>query len=129
MADAAQVGRDRAPARGQWPLRIAGCLFGLGALLVGLFSLLGADPSDPGRERAIGFAIAALVVGGVALIGSLATRDVHALWYCAPRRWRAFRGDVLAVPEPKAGAAVRRSLTPADDASEDLRNARSRGLW
>jgi hypothetical protein len=42
----------------------------------------------------VGFGIAALVVGAVALIGSLGARDVHALWYCTPRRWRMFRDDM-----------------------------------
>lgn len=89
-----QQGGAHAPARGrQWPLRLVGCLFGLGACLVGLFSLLG-DPQDPSRERAIGFGMVALVVGGVALAGSLMSRDVHALWYCMPRRWRLFRDDM-----------------------------------
>jgi hypothetical protein len=114
----------------QWPLRLVGSLFGIGAGLVGLFSLLGvADQPGLSRERAIGFGIVALVVGAVALIGSLASRDVHALWYCTPRRWRAFRSDVLAVPEPTARPGARRPLTPADDASEDRRSARSRDRW
>jgi hypothetical protein len=79
----------------QWPLRLVGSLFGIGACLVGLFSLLGiADQPELTRERAIGFGLAALVVGAVALIGSLAARDVHALWYCSPRRWRLFRDDL-----------------------------------
>jgi hypothetical protein len=79
----------------QWPLRLVGSLFGLGASLVGLLSLLGVEGQPAlNRERAIGFGIAALVVGAVALVGSLAARDVHALWYCAPRRWRLFRDDL-----------------------------------
>jgi hypothetical protein len=79
----------------QWPLRLVGSLFGLGACLVGLLSLLGIEGQPAlNRERAIGFGIVALVVGAVALIGSLAARDVRALWYCAPRRWRLFRDDL-----------------------------------
>jgi hypothetical protein len=79
----------------QRPLRLVGSLFGIGAGLVGLVSLLGADGQpDLNRERAIGFGIVALVVGAVALAGSLASRDVHALWYCAPRRWRLLRDDL-----------------------------------
>lgn len=82
-------------ARRGWPLRVVGCLFGLGAWAVGLYSLLGggADLAEVERERAAGFGIAALVVGGVAVAGSLGIRDVHRLWYCAPRRWRLFRSD------------------------------------
>jgi hypothetical protein len=111
----------------QWPLRLVGSLFGIGGCLVGLFALLGAEGQpELNRERAIGFGITALVIGAVALVGSLASRDVHALWYCAPRRWRAFRGDVLAIPEPTVHAPAR-SLTPADDASEARRTAQSRG--
>jgi hypothetical protein len=79
----------------QWPLRLVGSLFGVGAGVVGLLSLLGAHGQpDLSRERAIGFGIVALVVGAVALVGSLAARDVHALWYCTPRRWRLFRDDL-----------------------------------
>ena len=123
------LARRPTPGR-QWPLRLAGSLFGIGAGVVGLFSLLGvAGQPALGRERAIGFGIAALVIGAVALVGSLAARDVHALWYCTPRRWRAFRSDVLAVPEPTARPGARRPLTPADDASEDHRSARSRDRW
>ena len=73
--------------RRQWPLRLVGSLFGVGAGVVGLLSLLGAgDLPDFERERATGFGIAALVVGAVALLGSLGVRDAHALWYCSPRR-------------------------------------------
>jgi hypothetical protein len=105
--------------RGQWPLRIAGSLFGLGCCALGLFSIFGGGEQLPdlNRERATGFGIAAIVVGLVALIGSL-TGDVHRLWYCMPRRWRAFRADVL-----DGGDALRspasRQVTPTDDASVD----------
>lgn len=77
----------------RWPLRVAGCLFGLGAWAVGLYSLTGGGEvlSEFGRERAFGYGVVALVVGTVAIVGSLVVRDVHALWYCAPRRWRLFR--------------------------------------
>ena len=80
----------------QRPLRIAGSLFGLGCCAVGLFSIFGGGDSLPelNRERAVGFGVAAIVVGLVALIGSL-TGDAQRLWYCMPRRWRPFRADVL----------------------------------
>jgi hypothetical protein len=105
--------------RDQWPLRIAGSLFGLGCCAVGLFSVFGGGEALPelNRERALGFGIAAIVVGLVALIGSL-TGDAHRLWYCMPRRWRAFRADVLdGWDAPKAPAPP--GLTPADNASAD----------
>jgi hypothetical protein len=100
----------------QWPLRIAGSLFGLGCGAVGVFSIFGGGEDLPAlnRERAFGFGVAAIVVGLVALIGSLAG-DAHRLWYCMPRRWRPFRADVLdawSAAEPPAP----RQATPADDA-------------
>ena len=103
----------------QWPLRIAGSLFGLGCCAVGLFSIFGGGEQLPelNRERALGFGVTAIVVGLVALVGSLAG-DAHRLWYCMPRRWRPFRADVLdAWDVPRAPAPQR--LTPADDASAD----------
>jgi hypothetical protein len=102
-----------------WPLRIAGSLFGLGCCAIGLFSIFGGGDRLPelNRERAFGFGVAAIVVGLVALIGSL-TGDVHRLWYCMPRRWRPFREDVLDAWEARQLPASRR-ITPADDASAD----------
>ena len=92
----------------EWPLRLVGSLFGLAAGGIGLFTLLApADLSPLEHERAQGFGIAALVVGAVALLGSLTTRDVHALWYCSPRRWRAFRADLLERADAVARAAER----------------------
>lgn len=107
--------------RGQWPLRVAGSLFGLGCCAVGLFSIfgVGADLPELNQERALGFGVAAIVVGLVALIGSL-TSDAHRLWYCTPRRWRPFRADVLDDWE---------TLRPTDDASEDPRSGRNRDPW
>jgi hypothetical protein len=105
--------------RGEWPLRIAGSLFGLGCCAVGLFSVFGGGESLPelNRERALGFGVVAIVVGLIALIGSL-TGDAHRLWYCMPRRWRPFRADVLDhLAAPKSPAPPR--LTPADDASAE----------
>lgn len=97
----------------QWPVRLVGSLFGLAAGAVGLVSLLGA----PGlgaleQERATGFGVVALVIGAIALLGSLGVRDARALWYCSPRRWEPFRADVL--DEPDQGPAPPRAR---DDAS------------
>ena len=91
-----------APGR-QWPVRLAGSLFGLAASLIGLVSLLGgADLGALERERASGFGITALVIGAVALLGSLGVRDARALWYCSPRRWAPFKADVLREAEGSA---------------------------
>ena len=102
----------------QWPVRLVGSLFGLAAGLIGLWSLSGgADLSALERERAAGFGVAALVVGAVALLGSLGVRDARALWYCSPRRWAPFRADVLDEKENDDPAAPPRRLRPTDDAS------------
>jgi hypothetical protein len=102
----------------QWRLRLIGSLFGLGAGGVGVYALLGAgDLPDLERERALGFGLAALVVGAVALLGSLAVRDAHALWYCSPRRWAPFKADVLEEGGEDASALPPRRLRQTDDAS------------
>jgi hypothetical protein len=100
----------------QWPLRLAGSLFGLACCALGLLSIFGGGEQLPelNRERAAGFGIVAIVVGLVALIGSL-TGDAHRLWYCMPRRWQAFRGDVLDGWEAQKSAASR-PVTPPGDA-------------
>ena len=80
----------------RWWLRLAGCLFGAGCWAVGLYTWLHAHEfSDLEASRATGFALTAFVVGLVAIAGSLLARDVRALWYCSPRRWRSFRGDII----------------------------------
>jgi hypothetical protein len=109
-----------------WRLRLAGSLFGLACCALGLFSIFGGGEQLPelNRERAAGFGIAAIVVGLVALIGSL-TGDAHRLWYCTPRRWRAFRADVLdGWDTPKSPGS--RRVTPADDASAAPGSGRNR---
>lgn len=64
--------------------------------MVGLYTWRNADAfSDLEESRATGFALTAFVVGLVALAGSLLARDVRALWYCSPKRWRPFRDDVI----------------------------------
>jgi hypothetical protein len=127
--EAASVGGrgDEVPRRrDEWPLRIAGSLFGLGCCAIGLFSIFGGSETLPelNRERALGFGITAIVVGLVALVGSL-TSDAHRLWYCMPRRWRPFRADVLDDWHTQE-AAKARSATPAEDTRAELPYDRSR---
>jgi hypothetical protein len=84
----------------EWPLRLAGSLFGLAAAALGLFTLLAPDGlTELEHDRAQAFGFSALFIGTVALLGSLLTRDIHALWYCSPRRWQSFRADLLD-PDP-----------------------------
>jgi hypothetical protein len=115
--------------RDQWPLRIAGCLFGLGCCAIGLFSLFGGGDALPelNRERALGFGITAIVVGLVAVIGSL-TSDAQRLWYCVPRRWRPFRADVLDGWGAPSSPAPR-GLTPMDDAGAEDLSGRNGDRW
>ncbi|MDF2780724.1 MAG: hypothetical protein K0S96_528 [Geminicoccaceae bacterium] len=106
------------PRRGGWPLRLVGSLFGLGACAIGLFALLGAGGQPHlEQERALGFGLAALVVGAIALVGSLAVRDAHALWYCSPRRWAPFKADVLGEGDAIAAPPSPRPVRRTDDAS------------
>jgi hypothetical protein len=115
--------------RDQWSLRFAGCLFGLGCCAIGLFSLFGGGDALPelNRERALGFGITAIVVGLVAVIGSL-TSDAHRLWYCVPRRWRPFRADVLDGWDAPSSPAPR-GLTPMDDAGAEDLSGGNRDRW
>jgi hypothetical protein len=105
--------------RDEWPLRIAGSLFGLGCCAIGLFSIFGGSETLPelNRERALGFGITAIVVGLVALIGSL-TADAHRLWYCMPRRWRPFRADVLEGWHTSEASRARNTTPAADPRTE-----------
>ena len=107
--------------RDDWLLRIAGCLFGLGCCAIGLFSLFGGSASLPhlNRERALGFGVTAVVVGLVAVVGSLRS-DAHRLWYCVPHRWRPFRADVLDSRGAPRSPAQRR-LQPDEPGAEACR--------
>ena len=70
-----------------WHLRLMGCLFGIGALVLGLAGVLGdvsGIPFDHGQR--VDFSVIAIVTGLIALIGSLVTPDIRGLWYCNPER-------------------------------------------
>jgi hypothetical protein len=80
---------------GQWLLRALGVLFGLGLCALGAFSYFGGDPTlaQPVEQRATGFGITLMVVGLIAIIGSLLARRVDRLWYRKPPRWRMLHGE------------------------------------
>ena len=84
-----------AAGRGQWLLRALGVLFGLGLCALGAFSYFGGGPSlpQPVEQRAVGFGITLVVVGLIAIAGSLLARRVDRLWYRKPPRWRMLHGE------------------------------------
>jgi hypothetical protein len=48
---------------------------------------------EPVEERAAGFDTTLMVVGVVAIAGSLLARRVDRLWYRKPQRWRMLHGE------------------------------------
>lgn len=68
--------------RDAWPIRLMGCLFGLGSLALGFFGAWGYDDTTQVSD----FALIAIVTGLIALLGSLFTPDIRALWFCNPER-------------------------------------------
>ena len=79
-------------------LRLVGVAFGLCLVARGLFSLLAGGDQLPEviRERAQGFGVTLLVVGGLAIGGSLTLRRVDWLWYRKPQRLRMIEGKPTA---------------------------------
>ena len=81
--------------RRQWLFRALGVLFGLGLWLLGALTYFGAGTSlaEPVQERAAGFGITLMVVGAIAIAGSVMARRVDRLWYRKPPRWRMLHGE------------------------------------
>lgn len=81
--------------RGQWVERFLGALFGLGLCGFGAFSYFasGEQLPEPIQDRAVGFGITLMVVGAIAVIGSLLARRVDRLWYRKPPRWQMLHGQ------------------------------------
>lgn len=81
--------------RGQWGQRVLGVLFGLGLGLLGAFSYAGGGAAlpEPVQARAVGFGITLMVVGAIAIAGSLLAPRVDLLWYRKPPRWRMLHGE------------------------------------
>ena len=75
--------------RDQPIMRICGTLLGIGFVLLGAFSIAGADAYATGinHERAIGFGTAAIIIGLIAVICSLLVKDLTNIWCRHPRRW------------------------------------------
>jgi hypothetical protein len=76
--------------RDQPIMRISGTLMGIGFVLVGAFSVLGAgEPgTDMGHDRAMGFGVTAIIIGVIAVLCSLLVKDLSDIWCRHPRRWK-----------------------------------------
>ncbi len=74
--------------------RLLGALLGLAMILFGAFLYFApaAGLAAPVRERAAGFGITLMVVGAIAILGSLGRRAADRLWYRKPERWRMLHG-------------------------------------
>ncbi|MGH7349255.1 MAG: hypothetical protein ACREI6_04510 [Candidatus Rokuibacteriota bacterium] len=73
--------------------RVGGALLGAGFLLLGLFSAVMSDApaGSSGRDRAIWLGITLIVIGAIAIIGSLTVEDPDRIWCRHPRRRGRFR--------------------------------------
>jgi len=76
--------------RDQPIMRISGTLLGIGFVLVGAFSVLGAIELTTGvnHERAMGFGVTAIIIGVIAVLCSLLVKDLSDIWCRHPRRWK-----------------------------------------
>lgn len=70
--------------------RICGTLLGIGFVLMGAYSIVGAGEYATGvsHERAMGFGTAAIIIGVIAVLCSLLVKDLSNIWCRHPRRWR-----------------------------------------
>ena len=71
-------------------MRICGTLLGIGFVLLGAFSVLGAgEPStEVSHDRAMGFGVTAVIIGIIAVLCSLLVKDLSDIWCRNPRRWK-----------------------------------------
>ncbi len=73
----------------QLGLRILGSVTGIGFLAIGTYAFLGPDTIDTYvRDRAHGFALAAIVGGVWAIAVSWLDSDLRGVWCRPPKRWR-----------------------------------------
>ena len=71
----------------QWPVRVMGALFGLGALAIGALILVEPGQTALTTDAAhFDFAAISIITGLIALLGSLLMPNVRDLWYCNPER-------------------------------------------
>ena len=71
----------------QWPVRVMGALFGLGALAIGVLILVEPGQTALTTDAArFDFAAISIITGLIALLGSLLMPNVRDLWYCNPER-------------------------------------------
>jgi hypothetical protein len=76
----------------RWHVRLMGILFGLAALGLGLLGVFFGDHQGLSTGELADrddFALVSIVTGLIALIGSLLTPDIRALWFCNPERSKA----------------------------------------
>jgi hypothetical protein len=76
--------------RDQPVMRICGILLGIGFVLLGVFSALGAGElgEEVSYDRAVGFGVTAVIVGIIAVLCSLLVKDLSNIWCRHPRRWK-----------------------------------------
>jgi hypothetical protein len=76
--------------RDQPVMRICGTLLGIGFVLLGVFSALGAGElgEEVSYDRAVGFGVTAVIVGIIAVLCSLLVKDLSNIWCRHPRRWK-----------------------------------------
>ena len=76
--------------RDQPIMRICGTLLGIGFVLLGVFSVLGAGElvTELRHDRAIGFGVTAVIIGVIAVLCSLLVKDLSDIWCRHPRRWK-----------------------------------------
>jgi hypothetical protein len=76
--------------RDQPVMRICGTLLGIGFVLLGTFSALGAKglEGEASYDRALGFGVTAIIVGIIAMLCSLLVKDLSNIWCRHPRRWK-----------------------------------------
>ncbi len=76
--------------RDQPVMRICVTLLGIGFVLLGVFSALGAGElgEEVSYDRAVGFGVTAVIVGIIAVLCSLLVKDLSNIWCRHPRRWK-----------------------------------------